>query len=82
VNTRRAAALFREIAAIDEDLARLTQERARLERAFAEALEDPEAPPPSVPSVRRKRGRGSMFLPPTRPPSEIDQKRARKALRE
>jgi hypothetical protein len=80
VNTRRAAAVLREMAALDDDSARLLQDRARLARALAEALEDPEAPAPTEPRVRRQRGRGSMILPPTRPPSEIDQKRARKAL--
>lgn len=79
MNTRRAVALLREIAELDEEAARLAAERARAARALAEALEDPEpvAPPPD----RRLRGRGVMLLPPTRPPSELDQKRARQALR-
>ena len=82
MNTRRAAALLREMAAHDENAARLVQERARLARALAEALEDPEEPALSAHAARRPRGRGVMLLPPTRPPSQIDQARARKALRD
>lgn len=82
MNTRRVIAIHREIAAIDEDMARLALERARLQKALAEAYEDPEEPAPNAQGDRRPRGRGAMLLRPTRPPSEIDQKRACKALRE
>jgi hypothetical protein len=79
MNSRRAAALLREIAALDDEAARVAAERAQRARALAEALEDPEEP---APRVKRTRGSGAMLLPPTRPPSELDQARARKALRE
>ncbi len=77
MNTRRAAAALRRLADLDDEAARLAQERARTARALAEALEDPEEPPAPV---RRRRGRGSLLLPPMNAPCELDQRRARSAL--
>ena len=82
MNTRRAAAVLRELAALDDEAARLATERAQRHRALAEALEDPEDAASDPKTRRRPRGRGVMLLPPTRPPSQIDQARARKALRD
>jgi hypothetical protein len=81
VNTRRAVVLLREVASLDEEAARLAHERALRLRALAEALEDPEESVSTAPARRRPRGRGVLLLPPTQAPSEIDQQRARKALR-
>jgi hypothetical protein len=78
MNRRRAKAALRQLAAAEEEAARLAQERATAVRELAEAIEDPDDPPTKV----ERRGRGCMLQRPraTRPPSEVDQKRARKAL--
>jgi hypothetical protein len=72
VNTRRAAALNRAIASLDEETSRIAGQRARLQRELAEALEDPEEAPAAV---RRVRGVGALL----KPPDELDRRRAKMA---
>jgi hypothetical protein len=74
VNTRKVSTLIRELADADA-------QRARVMLALAEAFELEEAPVADT-RPRRTRGKGSLLLPALAPVSELDQRRAAKALEE
>lgn len=67
MNASRAAAAHRKLA------------EAHLE--LAEALEDGDAPPAKASVKRRRRSPGKLIVPDDFEPSELDKKRAEKALR-